>query len=168
MRATTTHHTWARTCLEHAGIALVVTFLSATPAAADATLFIGANTTPATRPVRGFAGGISLLVLGFEFEYANTVEDPLAAAPSLQTYMGNLLVQTPTSTQLYATLGGGFYRERLGTTQETSVGINLGAGIKFSLAGPLRVRLDYRAFVLRGSPIYQNPQRVYAGLNLAF
>lgn len=168
MRSMTAHRTWVRAWLVHAGLALALTLLAAIPASADATLFIGANTTPSTRPVRGFAGGISLLVIGFEFEYANTVEDPLAAAPSLQTYMGNVLVQTPTSTQLYATLGGGFYRERLGTTQETSVGINLGAGIKFSLAGPLRVRVDYRAFVLRGSPIYQNPQRLYAGLNLAF
>lgn len=145
-----------------------LSLLGVVPARADATLFIGANATPSSRPVRGFAGGISLLVIGFEFEYANTVEDRIEAAPSLQTYMGNVLVQTPTSSQLYATLGGGFYRERLGITQETNVGINIGAGIKVSLAGPLRLRLDYRAFVLRGNPIHPKPQRVYAGLNLAF
>ena len=39
------------------------------------TLFIGANMTPANRQVRGAALGIGLLVVGFEFEYADTTDN---------------------------------------------------------------------------------------------
>src|SRR5207244_1428278 len=47
---------------------LVVALLSAmaAPAYADATGFIGANTTPANRLVKGAAIGFSLLIIGFE------------------------------------------------------------------------------------------------------
>jgi hypothetical protein len=86
--------------------------------------------------------------------------------------MFNLLVQTPrvSSVQLYGTVGGGFYRERLDEIehQETSFGTNIGGGVKLGLAGPLRLRLDYRVFLLHGSPLYSKPQRFYAGLNLSF
>ena len=41
------------------------------PARADATAFIGANTTPSNRPVKGFAVGFGLLIVAFEFEYAD-------------------------------------------------------------------------------------------------
>jgi hypothetical protein len=82
--------------------------------------------------------------------------------------MLNGLVQTPTKTQLYLTAGGGFYRERLANESETSVGTNVGGGIKVSLAGPIRLRVDYRIFSLRGSPLYANPQRIYTGLNISF
>jgi hypothetical protein len=113
--------------------------------------------------------GINLLIIGFEFEYANTTEDLDEAAPGLRTGMINGLVQTPTSgTQFYLTAGGGFFRERLGDDAETGVGTNIGGGAKIGLAGPLRLRLDYRVFNLRGSPVVKNPQRFYAGLNLAF
>ena len=144
---------------------------AAAPAYADLTAFIGVTTTPANRPVRGFAGGIALVVIGFEFEYADTAEDDEALAPSLRTGMGNLFVQTPfpvNGLQFYATLGGGLYRERLATLQETHFGINAGGGVKISLAGPLRLRVDYRVFTLRGEPLERRPQRVYAGLNLSF
>lgn len=139
------------------------------PAAeADATLFIGTTSTPSTRTARGFAVGVGLLVVGLEFEYAATVQDLLQGAPALTTTMGNVLVHTPTDTQLYATLGGGFYRETLDARQETHIGINMGGGVKLKLAGPLRLRLDYRIFALRGDPRVSKPQRFYAGANLAF
>jgi hypothetical protein len=135
---------------------------------ADATLFWGASPTPATRPVKGFAVGLSLIVIGFEFEYANTTEKLLDGAPGVRTGMINGSIQTPTHTQFYLTAGGGFFRERLGTESETSFGTNIGGGIKLGLAGPLRLRLDYRVFNLRGSARYPHPQRFYAGVNLAF
>lgn len=145
--------------------------LVATPAFADLTAFLGANRTPANRPVRGFAAGLSLLVIGFEFEYADTAEDADAAAPALRTGMFNVLAQTPfpvAAMQFYATLGGGLYREELAAHRETSVGANVGGGVKVSLAGPIRLRIDYRVFTLRGSPLHETVQRIYAGLNLAF
>jgi hypothetical protein len=141
------------------------------PAFADLTAFIGANVTPSSRPVRGFAGGMMLVIVGFEIEYADTAEDETELAPSLKTGMGNLVVQTPfpiSGMQFYGTVGGGVYRERLGTVSETSVAGNIGGGVKVSLAGPLKVRLDYRVFTLRGDPQHPRPQRIYAGLNLAF
>jgi opacity protein-like surface antigen len=142
-----------------------------TAARADATAFLGRNRTPSDRMVKGFAVGTGLLIAGFEFEYANTEEDPLKAAPKLRTYMFNGLAQTPipiARMQFYATTGAGIYRETLAEASETHVGINLGGGVKFTLAGPLRLRLDYRVFTLRGKPLHSKPQRFYAGINLKF
>lgn len=146
---------------------------SPVPAAADLTAFWGAGFAPKTRTTTGFAVGVSLLVAGFEFEYGRTREDAVEGAPSLTTGMFNGLIQTPTrGFQLYATAGGGVYRERLdtiqGRTQETSVGTNIGGGVKIGLAGPIRLRVDYRIFRLRGSPIEKTPKRLYAGVNIAF
>ena len=140
------------------------------PAAADATVFIGKTTSPVKNTVRGFAAGISLLIIGFEFEYASTTEDEVLLKPSLRTTSGNVLIQTPglTKFQLYLTTGAGFYRERLGSDQETSFLLNNGGGAKIPLAGPLRVRIDYRVFNLRGNPQHSTIQRIYAGANLAF
>jgi opacity protein-like surface antigen len=138
---------------------------------ADITAFIGTNPTPTNRQVKGFAGGIGLLIVGFEFEFASTSEDEIERAPSLKTYMFNGLVQTPfaiAGLQPYATAGGGVYRERLMDDSETSFGINVGGGAKVNLAGPLRLRFDYRVFTLRGSPRHSKPQRFYVGLNLKF
>ena len=57
------------------GIALVLLSIAA-PARADITAFIGANTTPANRQVRGGAARLGLLIVGFEVEYAFTPDDP--------------------------------------------------------------------------------------------
>lgn len=138
------------------------------PARADATAFLGVAGNPAARSARGFSVGVSVIIVGFEFEYMHASEDALASAPALTTGMGNVFVQTPTRFQLYATTGAGVFRERLGGTQETNVGFNSGAGAKVPLAGPIRVRFDYRVFALRGSPLYKTSQRFYAGVNLAF
>ena len=148
---------------------LLLLFPSA--AAADLTAFIGVNPTPENRAVRGLAAGISLVIVGFEVEYANTSEDLEELAPHLQTFMVNGLVQTPfPSLQFYATAGGGVFRESLAgdVFRETHVGINVGGGVKMSLLGPLRLRLDYRVFTLRGQALHSRPQRFYAGLNLMF
>ena len=86
--------------------------------------------------------------------------------------MGNGLLQTPipiAGMQFYGTAGGGVYHEALDqTTRETNVGINIGGGVKMSLIGPLRLRLDYRVFTLKGDALHANPHRFYAGLNLKF
>ena len=139
---------------------------------ADFTAFLGVNPTPTNRVVTGLSGGVGLLIVGFEFEYANTREDLDQLAPSLQTYMFNGLLQTPfpiAGMQFYGTAGGGIFREKLNDDSETNVGINVGGGVKMNLAGPLRLRLDYRVFTLRGSDVrHSKPQRFYAGLNLKF
>ena len=147
--------------------------LLATPtmAAADITAFVGLTPTGGNRALRGFACGFGLLVVGFEFEYANTVEDTEDARPGLQTGSGNILIQTPielAGISVYGTAGGGLYRERLATRQETSFGSNVGGGAKIRLVGPLRLRLDYRIFRLQGDPLHQTYQRLYAGANIGF
>jgi hypothetical protein len=151
-------------------LAATLLFVSA-PAFADLTAFVGSSNQPTNRPVKGVAIGAMLLVLGFEFEYADVSEKPDEAAPSLKTGMGNVLLQTPVPVAgmlFYVTAGGGGYRERLGTDYTTHVAVNSGGGAKISLAGPLGARLDYRVFKLRGTPRHSTVHRVYAGLNLGF
>jgi hypothetical protein len=140
-------------------------------ASADITAFLGSNPTPTARLVKGASVGVGLVIVGFEFEYAHTNEDREQAAPGLWTYMFNGLLQTPfpiAGMQFYGTAGGGVFHESLNALSETNVGINVGGGIKLSLAGPLRLRFDYRVFTLQGSPRYSKPQRFYAGVNLKF
>lgn len=155
--------------------AMVLLVLShAAPARADATAFIGVLTTPERQQVRGFAGGVSLLIVGFEGEYAQAGEDESEGLPSLSTYSGNVFVQTPfpiAGMRLYATTGVGAYRERLEATghSETNLVFNTGGGAKITLLGPLRARLDYRVLKLRGEPLRPSTvHRLYAGINLAF
>jgi opacity protein-like surface antigen len=159
---------------------MAIAVLVPATAFADITAFLGSTTTPVRRPARGFAIGTGLLIVGFEFEYASTDEDLEVApgianqAPALRTFMFNGLVQTPVPIarmQFYGTVGGGVYRETLSTEPngtETNFGTNIGGGAKITLVGPLRVRLDYRVFTLRGTPRQSPVQRFYAGINLKF
>ena len=150
---------------------MLLVALSATSAFADATIFLGSTMTPANRATKGLALGMGLLVIGFEFEFADVTESAADAAPGLRTGMGNVLLQTPipiAGMQFYVTTGGGGYRETLGAAQETHIGVNTGGGVKVSLLGPVRARLDYRVFKLRGEPLHPTVHRVYAGLNFAF
>jgi opacity protein-like surface antigen len=152
----------------------VLSLLLLTPSAAfaDLTAFLGVNPTPSSRVVRGFSGGLSLVIVGFEFEYANTSEDESELAPGLKTYMVNGFLQTPfpiAGMQFYGTAGGGVFHETLLEDSDTNVGWNVGGGVKVNVLGPLRLRLDYRVFALQGSDVrHSKPQRFYAGLNLKF
>ena len=152
------------------GIAALL-FLAASPARADLTAFIGANTTPENRQVRGGALGFGLLIIAFEGEYAFSPDDPRAAAPSLRTGMGNVLLQSPLPLfgfQPYFTTGAGLYQEKLGAASDTGFGLNTGGGVKITLAGPIRLRVDYRVFKLGSGALYSPAHRIYAGLNLKF
>lgn len=166
--------TFGRRLLHGSGVVLLSAGLvlsTARSAHADITAFLGITPTPENHAVRGLAFGFGLLIVGFEFEYSNAVEDEVEGLPSLATGSGNLLIQTPVEiagVQFYGTTGGGIYRERLLTTQETHFTSNVGGGAKIRLAGPLRLRLDYRVFRLQGRPLHQTYQRFYAGANLAF
>jgi opacity protein-like surface antigen len=145
--------------------------LAPSTASADITAFLGTNPTPVNRVTTGFGVGMGLVIVGFEFEYGHTRENLDELAPSLRTYMFNGLLQTPipiAGMQFYATAGGGVYRETLNDVAETNVGINVGGGVKVNVAGPLRLRFDYRIFTLQGDPRHSKPQRFYAGLNLKF
>jgi hypothetical protein len=140
-------------------------------ARADATAFLGRMSGGDDRSMtRGFALGVSMLVVGFEFEYANSSEDQTDATPSLRTTSGNIFFQTfgLPGFQLYFTTGAGMYRERLGPDEESAFLLNNGGCIKVNLAGPMRARVDYRVLSLKGTPRHSTVQRIYAGLNFAF
>ncbi len=142
---------------------------AATPARADITAFLGTSRNPSTHLVKGGAFGMGLLVVGFEIEGALHTENTLKGVPGLKTGMGNIVVQTPTGrAQLYATAGGGVYRETLGSASETHFASNIGGGVKIGLAGPLRLRADFRILNLRGAPRYATVQRFYVGANIKF
>jgi hypothetical protein len=153
------------------------------PAFADATLFIGSSSVSdrdnaSRQTAKGFAIGAGLLIVGVEFEYAQTAEDEEHFGPALRTGVGNVYVQTPVpivGLQFYGTTGGGVYRERqtAGTSADkTGFASNTGGGVKISLLGPLKARLDYRIFKLLGDKPQPNwrgtVQRLYAGVSLGF
>jgi hypothetical protein len=152
-------------------LTLVMLAASALPARADVTAFIGVSPTPHNHSLKGFGVGMGLLIVGFEFEYANISEDETELLPGLKTYSGNVLAQTPgeiLGMQLYGTLGAEGYQERLGDASVTHFGTNIGGGAKIKLLGPLRVRVDYRIFHLQGTPLNGAYQRFYVGANLKF
>jgi opacity protein-like surface antigen len=153
-------------------IALIVTALLvvASPAYADFTFFGGWNQTPTNRALKGFALGGGKMI-AFEFEYANNGQDIEEGTPGLRTFLGNVLVQPPFAVagfQPYATAGTGMYRETLDTHQESAWSFNTGVGVKTSVFGPLKVRVDYRVLKLRGNPLYSTVNRVYTGVHLVF
>ena len=163
-----------RFCLLTSAFCLLFLFGVAEPARADLTGFLGVNPSPVNRGVKGFSIGAGLVIVGFEAEYSDTSEDTVLAGPELRTFMFNGLLQTPIPVagfQFYGTLGGGVYHESLSTDpnhSETNFGSNVGGGAKINLAGPLRLRLDYRVFNLHGTPRHSPVQRFYAGINLKF
>ena len=138
---------------------------------ADVTAFFGVNTTPSNRSTKGFAVGAGLLIVGFEFEYGSTNEDVSTGAPSLTTGMGSVLLQTPVAIggiQPYFETGAGYYREELGARTDQGLAVATGGGVKISLAGPLRLRVDYRVMKLGSSAVATPAHRIYAGVNLKF
>jgi hypothetical protein len=154
-----------------AALALCFCAMRPAPASADATAFIGVNTSPANRVARGLAIGTGFLILGFEFEYADTTDDVSAGAPSLKTGTGNLLLQTPVAFagfQPYFEVGGGVYHESLAAVSNTGFVGDTGAGVKISLIGPIRLRVDYRVMTLKNGALVSPAHRIYAGLNVKF
>ncbi len=138
---------------------------------ADITGFLGSLRTATPQTVRGVAVGGTLLVVGVEVEYTNGSEDATTATPGLTIGTISALVRTPTGKiQLYGTVGVGAYRETLGAQSNTNTTACVGGGITIGLAGPLGVRIDYRAIALR-NPMAADTStrhRVYAGVNLKF
>jgi hypothetical protein len=159
--------------LRPARLLLAVVLLPLLPqaAAADLTAFAGVTPTPNARPAWGFSGGMTLVLVGWEVEYARTADDEDDLAPSLRTYMGNVFVQNPVPINgltFYATAGAGLYREGFGDVTVTGFGTNVGGGVKIDLSGPIGLRLDYRVLSFTGDAVHRTPQRFYAGLNVKF
>jgi opacity protein-like surface antigen len=158
-----------RACI--AAALAVLTICGASPAFADATAFLGENMTPDARAVKGVAVGMGFAILGVEIEYAVSDEDAAKALPGMKTGMVNGLIQTPVPLgrfQPYVTVGAGIYQETLGTHDDKGGGVNVGAGVKVKLVGPLKLRGDYRVFKLGSGALYSPTHRFYVGANLGF
>lgn len=150
---------------------LIMLIGAAKPAAADLTAFVGSTQSLSERTATGVAIGLSLAIIGFEFEYSNTSIDSPRGKAEMKSSMFNLLVQSPfpiSRLQFYGTIGGGLYREELGRSRDTGLGSNMGAGVKVSLMEPIRLRLDYRSLRLGKQSSSRTIQRFYAGLTLNF
>ena len=165
---------------------MAIATFAARPAFADVTAFLGANVTPSSRVVMGASASLGFGPVGFEFEYASTKEDKSNGdAPALKTGMANVIVQSPVPIwrlRPYVTAGVGVYRETISGLvapcfpegpctfgrEHTSFGMNLGGGVKLTLIGPLRLRLDYRVFRLGSGALFSPAHRLYAGINLGF
>ena len=122
---------------------------------------------------RGFAVGAGLLIVAFEFEYADTTDDLTRdGAPSLKTGSGNVLLQTPIAILRLPAVR--HHRRRLLprnagiATPTRASATNTGGGVKITLVGPLRLRVDYRVFKLGSGALNSPAHRIYAGLNLKF
>ena len=151
-------------------LVLVLLLCASVPARADLTIFAGLQGSPVIRPTTGISLGFGLLLVGWEVEIARVTEEFEDAAPSIAAGTASLYVQNPvpiSGVQFYAIAGAGLYRERLGIVEQTDVHLALGGGAKVSLAGPLKLRLDYRYFRLRDA-FEPDAQRLYAGLTLSF
>jgi outer membrane protein with beta-barrel domain len=119
----------------------------------NATAFASAAMAPDARTAVGI--GVGALPrpgpVSFEFEYCRRRGDPTAGEPDIVTFAGNVLIQVPVRPrlQVYGTLGVGFYYLQSDLdTSEANDGRNFGGGLKLTLAGPLKMRIDYRTFLL--------------------
>lgn len=140
-------------------------------ASADITVFLGATPSPVNRGLSGAAAGFGLVIVGAEAEVTRWPAVTTSGTAGLTTWSANGLLQTPgglSPVQLYATVGAGLYRETRGVTSRMSTALNTGGGLKVKVAGPIRLRLDYRMFRLQGSPQTPVMHRIYGGATLAF
>jgi hypothetical protein len=142
----------------------------------NVTAFAGVTMDPAARPSVGVAvgGGSHVTPIRWELEFARSRRDPAKGVPSIGTFTMSLVVepngQIP-NVRFYGVVGAGVYGElyenRMGFEPDSAW--SLGGGAKLALMGPLKLRLDYRAFFLAGSGAYASkPQRLYAGIGLGF
>jgi hypothetical protein len=91
--------------------------------------------------------------------------------PGVNSSMFNLVLSSPTKIKVYFTTGGGLSHETLGAASAWGFGTNIGGGVKLPLAGPFRIRIDYRIFNLHGNipgAVDKRQQRIYGGINFAF
>ena len=121
----------------------------------DGTVFVGV-TMPTARPVLGAAFGGGGSIVRFEVEYAGTRGTSPTRA-SVDTIGVSLMVQSrPIDRfQFYGIGGFGLYGETFeggGGGSGEILARNIGGGAKIGLACPLRLRLDYRVFLLGDAP----------------
>jgi hypothetical protein len=172
--------------LRCASLCVTALTLSAAPAVAQTwespiniTTFAGMAVTSGPHPASGVAVGLKPQPgpVSLEFEYSRSRGDTVSGPPAIATLAGNILVQRQRSRfQYYGTFGVGLYaplpdlsRRRGGGVHQTSEpdsARNIGGGAKVTLVGPLKLRMDYRAFFLAGRE--SNQHRFYVGIVAGF
>ena len=123
------------------------------------TAFAGLAMVPDAHAVSGIGVGVRPQPgpVSIEFEYSNSQIDRTRSVPSIVTLAGNFLFQVPVRQsrfELYGAFGLGFYvpqpdRQR---GEDADSAWNFGGGTKVTLAGPLKLRMDYRVFRLAPIP----------------
>ena len=152
-------------------LALLLAAIAA-PARADVTAFIGANTTPANRQVRGARA--RLRPARSSASSSSTPTRPTIrapTAPSLKTGMGNMLLQTPVRVLRHSAVLHD-RRRHLSREARRAPGHGLRPEHRRRREGlarrPVRLRVDYRVFKLGSGALNSPAHRIYAGLNLKF
>ena len=155
-----------------AGITALLSLAAAAPARADATAFIGANTTPANRqvPWRSRRHGPA----GHRRSSSNTPTPPT-------TNRRRAVAQDRHGQRAAADAGGLFGLPAVfhGRRRHVSGEARHAPGHRLRLqhrrrredarwSGPIRLRVDYRVFKLGSGALYSPAHRFYAGLNLKF
>ena len=160
----------------------------ATPAVAQTwespvniTAFAGVAVASGPHQANGVAVGLKPEPgpVSFEFEYSRSRRDPVAGVRAIETLACNILVQPSRQRsrfQFYGTLGVGLYAPLHDLSHPRGGGVhqssepdsarNVGGGAKVTLAGPLKLRMDYRAFFLAGGE--SNQHRFYVGIAAGF
>jgi hypothetical protein len=151
-------------------------------ARADATVFVGGLASGSMRSINGVSIGLfppqTAGMGGFELEYARTVKGDTMSR--IDTLGGNVVLQSMVFArrlQMYGSLGAGMYGETdvdgRGSGEVASG--NFGGGVKVHVGGPLRLRFDYRIFMLGHAPdaatgftLHRHPQRASVGFGIAF
>jgi hypothetical protein len=147
----------------------------ANPAHADATVLVGLATPSAPHPTIAVSWGVARRMVGFEIEYASATRTT-GTTPSVGTIGVNLLVQLPEAVngiRWYATGGLGIHAQSWNGGGTYGSSRSIGGGAKVPLAGPLKVRLDYRFFFFSAEeherpPLYFHSHRISGGLTLEF
>ena len=155
-------------------IVLAACLTAADPARADATFLIGLHTPSAPSTTFGAAIGHGAGLFGWEIELASSGKQTATHA-SVGSFCGNLVIQPPVRVgpaDLYFIAGFGLYGEVGGNALSTgpSTVADVGAGVKIPIAGAVKLRVDYRAFLGQASENDRaiHSQRVAAGLSLVF
>jgi hypothetical protein len=173
--------------LRCASLCVLALTLSDAPAVAQTwespvnmTGFAGVAVASGPHPANGVAVGLKPQPgpVSLEFEYSRSRRDQVAGVLAIETLACNILVQPSRQRsrfQFYGTFGVGLYaplhdpsRRRGGVHQssEPDSARNIGGGAKVTLAGPLKLRMDYRAFFLAGGE--SNQHRFYVGIVTGF
>ena len=162
-------------------IVLLVALILAVPRgaqAADAAVLPGLMNVSGPRPAFGWIIGHAPSVAGFEIEYLWSVNEKTPDRSVAGGIFGNLIVQPVVirNLQFFGIVGFGMWGESFadGTGTGAMGAKDIGGGMKIRVTDNLRVRLDYRLFVLGDAPdasrapSTKRPQRVSAGLHVAF